>query len=128
MAEHEQAPQGPDLRRGVLATEVPDGGMIAGHVDGEAVLLVHRGVEWFAVGATCSHYSGPLPEGLVIGDTVRCPGTTPASVCAPGRRSGRPRSTIFRPGRSSSETAEWSSALAAPPRPSRVGPGRRNGW
>jgi len=73
MAEHEQAPKGPDLRRGVLATEVPDGGMIAGHVDGEAVLLVHRGVEWFAVGATCSHYSGPLPEGLVIGDTVRCP-------------------------------------------------------
>jgi len=73
MADQQQPPKGPDLRQGILATEVPDGGMITGHVDGEAVLLVHRGAEWFAVGATCTHYSGPLPEGLVVGDTVRCP-------------------------------------------------------
>jgi 3-phenylpropionate/trans-cinnamate dioxygenase ferredoxin reductase subunit len=47
--------------------------MIAGQVDGEAVLLAHVGDEWFAIGATCSHYSGPLAEGLLVGDTVRCP-------------------------------------------------------
>ncbi|HEX5576237.1 MAG TPA: FAD-dependent oxidoreductase, partial [Gemmatimonadales bacterium] len=29
--------------------------------------------EWFALGAVCSHYSGPLPEGLMVEDTVRCP-------------------------------------------------------
>ena len=73
MAEHEAGSRGPDLRQGVRAAEVPDGGMIAGHVASDAVLLVHRGNEWFAVGATCSHYSGPLAEGLVVGDTVRCP-------------------------------------------------------
>jgi NADPH-dependent 2,4-dienoyl-CoA reductase/sulfur reductase-like enzyme/nitrite reductase/ring-hydroxylating ferredoxin subunit len=52
---------------------VPDGGTLAGHVDQKPVLLVHQGSEWFAIGAVCSHYSGPLPEGLIVGDTVRCP-------------------------------------------------------
>jgi NADPH-dependent 2,4-dienoyl-CoA reductase/sulfur reductase-like enzyme/nitrite reductase/ring-hydroxylating ferredoxin subunit len=73
MAEQQEVPKGPDLRQGVQVAEVPDGAMIAGHVDGEAVLLVRRGEEWFAIGAACTHYSGPLPEGLVVGDTVRCP-------------------------------------------------------
>ncbi|HTQ05359.1 MAG TPA: FAD-dependent oxidoreductase [Polyangiaceae bacterium] len=64
---------GPDLRAGVLASEVPDGGTLLGHVEGEAVLVARRGPEVFAVEATCTHYGGPLAEGLVVGDTVRCP-------------------------------------------------------
>ena len=47
--------------------------MLAGHADGEAVLLVRRGEDIFAVGAVCTHYGGPLAEGLVVGETVRCP-------------------------------------------------------
>lgn len=46
---------------------------MAGQVDGDAVLLAHTAGGWFATGAACSHYSGPLPEGLIVGDTVRCP-------------------------------------------------------
>jgi len=73
MTSEQESPSGPDLKAGIPATDLPDGGMIAGHVEGEAVLLAHRGDEWFAIGAGCSHYSGPLAEGLMVGDTVRCP-------------------------------------------------------
>ena len=66
-------PAGPDLEAGVPVSEISDGGVLAGHAGGKAVLLVRQGREWFAIGAVCSHYSGPLPEGLVVGDTVRCP-------------------------------------------------------
>jgi NADPH-dependent 2,4-dienoyl-CoA reductase/sulfur reductase-like enzyme/nitrite reductase/ring-hydroxylating ferredoxin subunit len=69
----EQETKGPDLRAGIGAAELPEGGQVAGQVDGEAVLLVRRGGRDFAIGATCTHYGGPLAEGLVVGDTVRCP-------------------------------------------------------
>ena len=69
----EPALSGPDLNSGVPISQVPDGGMVAGHAQGKPVLLARSGGEWFAIGAVCSHYSGPLPEGLMVGDTVRCP-------------------------------------------------------
>jgi NADPH-dependent 2,4-dienoyl-CoA reductase/sulfur reductase-like enzyme/nitrite reductase/ring-hydroxylating ferredoxin subunit len=73
----ERETQGPDLKAGIdeaeLAPTDPSSGQILGHVDGEAVLLVRQGGEDFAIGATCTHYGGPLAEGLVVGDTVRCP-------------------------------------------------------
>jgi nitrite reductase/ring-hydroxylating ferredoxin subunit len=47
--------------------------MILGQVDGEDVILVRRGDKLFAVGAACTHYHGPLAEGLIVGETVRCP-------------------------------------------------------
>jgi len=73
MAGEQSAPSGPDLGAGIAVASVPDGKLIGGHVGKEAVLLSRHGGEWFAVGAVCSHYSGPLPEGLMVGDTVRCP-------------------------------------------------------
>src|SRR5947209_17788426 len=65
--------KGPDLARGVPLGDLADGGMLGGHVGEDAVLLARRGNEVFAIGATCSHYGGPLAEGLIVGDTVRCP-------------------------------------------------------
>ncbi len=64
---------GPDLAQGIAIADVADGGVLLGHAQGEAVLVARRGAELFAVGATCTHYGGPLAEGLVVGDEVRCP-------------------------------------------------------
>ena len=64
---------GPDLAQGVALTELPDGGQILGHSGGEPVLVVRRGEEIFAIGANCTHYGGPLAEGVMVGDSVRCP-------------------------------------------------------
>src|SRR6266478_238597 len=72
MAEGEGAPK-PDFRTGFSVRDVPDGGMVLGQVDAEDVILVRRGGEFFAVGASCTHYHGPLSDGLVVGDTLRCP-------------------------------------------------------
>jgi NADPH-dependent 2,4-dienoyl-CoA reductase/sulfur reductase-like enzyme/nitrite reductase/ring-hydroxylating ferredoxin subunit len=64
---------GPDLAAGLPIGDIADGAMLQGHVGEEAVLLARRGEELFAVGAACTHYHGPLAEGLLVGDTVRCP-------------------------------------------------------
>src|SRR5437870_10087678 len=55
---------GPDLALGIPVDDLADGRMVAGHVGKEGVLLARRGNEYFAIGAVCSHYSGPLAEGI----------------------------------------------------------------
>src|SRR6187397_7538 len=69
---HDQA-TGPDLSKGVPDDRIPDNGMLVGHFGEDAVLVARRGARFFAVGATCTHYSGPLNEGVLVNDTVRCP-------------------------------------------------------
>lgn len=73
MGGSDEALTGPDLGAGVAVSDVPEGHMLAGHASGQPVLLARVGSEWFAIGAACSHYSGPLPDGLLVGDTLRCP-------------------------------------------------------
>ncbi|WP_369725271.1 FAD-dependent oxidoreductase [Bradyrhizobium sp. LLZ17] len=65
-------PSGPDLTKGVSLADFKDSKLL-GHVGEEDVLLVQAGGEVFAIEPTCSHYHGPLAEGLVVGHTIRCP-------------------------------------------------------
>ena len=73
MSEEKAKLSGPDLTQGVELSTIPDGTMLLGHARGEPVLLVRRGDELFAIGAICTHYGAPLEQGLLVGDTVRCP-------------------------------------------------------
>src|SRR5882757_3898217 len=63
----------PDFRNGFPLRDLADGGMISGQADGEELVLARLGDEVFAIAAHCTHYGGPLAEGLIVGDTVRCP-------------------------------------------------------
>lgn len=65
--------QPPDLARGVAIAAIADGGILAGKVGEEDVLLFRSGQEVHAVGAACTHLGAPLAEGLVVGDSIRCP-------------------------------------------------------
>lgn len=73
MSEEKPKLSGPDLSQGVELSTIPDGTMLLGHARGEPVLLARRGDEVFAIGAVCTHYGAPLEQGLLVGDTVRCP-------------------------------------------------------
>lgn len=63
----------PDFSRGIAINTLPDGAMLAGTVGTDEVLLIRRGDRLYAVGAFCTHYHGPLSEGLLVGETLRCP-------------------------------------------------------
>lgn len=73
MTQEQATATGPDLTQGVALTELADGGRLVGHVGDDEVLLVRQGDDVFAVAAHCTHYQGPLVEGLVVGETLRCP-------------------------------------------------------
>src|SRR5262249_37256662 len=68
----EKNPSGPDLMLGVSLSDFAEGKLL-GHVGDDQVLLVQVGSEVLAIEPFCSHYHGPLAEGLVVGDTIRCP-------------------------------------------------------
>jgi NADPH-dependent 2,4-dienoyl-CoA reductase/sulfur reductase-like enzyme/nitrite reductase/ring-hydroxylating ferredoxin subunit len=72
MSEEQSRPSSPDLTQGVALAEFTDG-KLAGHVGDQEVLLVQGETEIFAIAAHCTHYHGPLREGLVVGDSIRCP-------------------------------------------------------
>ncbi len=64
---------GPDFALGIATGDVAGGAILRGHVAGKPAIMVRRDGEVFVVGAFCTHYHGPLEEGLLLGDTVRCP-------------------------------------------------------
>jgi apoptosis-inducing factor 3 len=70
---HAKELSGPDLAAGIEVSTLVENAPLLGHAHGDAVMLVRSGTHIRALGATCTHYSGPLAEGLVVGETVRCP-------------------------------------------------------
>ena len=73
MSHTDELPPGPDFAQGVPLASVPAEGVLGGRVGNEAVLIARLDDGLHAVGATCTHYSGPLAEGLRVGDEIRCP-------------------------------------------------------
>ena len=53
--------------------------------NGVPLLLVRRGPRIFAMAETCSHFSGPLSEGKVEGDSIVCPYHASQFALADGR-------------------------------------------
>jgi NADPH-dependent 2,4-dienoyl-CoA reductase/sulfur reductase-like enzyme/nitrite reductase/ring-hydroxylating ferredoxin subunit len=72
MAEEKATPAGPDLTQGVAAGDFK-GETLLGHVGDQEILLVRSGTEIFAIDAHCSHYHGPLADGIVAEGGIRCP-------------------------------------------------------
>src|SRR5688572_24844256 len=96
-----EATTGPDLQQGIRVSALADGGMIAGHVGEDAVVLVRKGDQFFALDAVCTHYGAPLAEGAIVGETLRCPWhhacfslRTGSAVAAPAMRPLRVFSTV----------------------------------
>src|SRR5437762_6497073 len=73
MSEQETKLDRPDFALGVPLEDLAEGKMILGHVAGEAVVLARTDGAFFAIDAECTHYHGPLADGMLVADTVRCP-------------------------------------------------------
>jgi apoptosis-inducing factor 3 len=73
MASGDQKPSGPDLGKGIASGDLAEGAMLTGHIGDDEVVVARQGGKLFAVSAHCTHYHGPLAEGLLVGETVRCP-------------------------------------------------------
>lgn len=73
MADADVKLEGPDFSKGILLESLKDGALLAGHAHGEKMLMARQGSEVFALGTHCTHYGAPLADGLLVGDTVRCP-------------------------------------------------------
>jgi 3-phenylpropionate/trans-cinnamate dioxygenase ferredoxin reductase subunit len=86
-----QATTGPDLGvEGAAVVDLPEGGLLSGHLEGDPVVLVRKGGAIYAMGGKCTHYGGPLGEGLFDVELVHCPWhhacfnpETVDAVCAP---------------------------------------------
>ncbi len=73
MGNTEQKLEGPDFAEGVDIDSLHEGEPLLGHVGEDAAILVRTGHDIHAIGANCTHYGGALAQGLVVGNTVRCP-------------------------------------------------------
>lgn len=64
---------GPDFSNGVSVDLIKEGESLLGHVGDKPVIVTQIEGEFYAVGARCSHYGGPLNEGIISGEAIHCP-------------------------------------------------------
>ena len=112
MADQQAPPAGPDLSQGIALSEFA-GATLLGHVGDEDVLLVRSGSEIFAIDAHCSHYHGPLAEGLVDGESIRCPWHHACFDLRTGEAARAPALNSIAVGRSSTKAIAFSSGKSA---------------
>ena len=66
-------------------SKLPDNTPTRAMYQGVPILLVRRGEQLFAMAETCSHFSGPLSEGKLEGDSIVCPYHASRFALADGR-------------------------------------------
>ncbi len=73
MSDGDAGSRGPDLSQGVPIDSLAEGEPLFGHVGDAPVYLIRVGDGVRAFGAKCTHYGGPLADGLVHAGSLRCP-------------------------------------------------------
>lgn len=58
---------------GATSTLLKNGSMTRLEVEGTGIVLARVDDQYYAVGGTCTHYGGPLNEGVLKGHQVMCP-------------------------------------------------------
>ena len=109
MADQQAPPAGPDLSEGIPSVRIRGREACSATSATRKCCWCVPGSEIFAIGAHCSHYHGPLAEGLVAGEGIRCPWHHACFDLRTGEATRRRRSVRSRAGRSSSATAGSSS-------------------
>jgi NADPH-dependent 2,4-dienoyl-CoA reductase/sulfur reductase-like enzyme/nitrite reductase/ring-hydroxylating ferredoxin subunit len=64
---------GPDLSAGIKMTDLPDGALLGGSLDGQSVVLVNNGGRICAFAGKCTHLGAPLKDGILVDGQLRCP-------------------------------------------------------
>lgn len=62
-----------DFNEPIPVDSIPEGRLVRGKFDGKTLVILRRGDDIRAFRGTCTHLGGPLAEGLLVGDRVRCP-------------------------------------------------------
>ncbi|MFK3891276.1 FAD-dependent oxidoreductase [Sphingomonas sp. NPDC079357] len=62
-----------DLTSGIASSDLAEGQIVAGEVDGADVVLVRHKGRVCALSGKCTHLQAPLGGGIVVDGTIRCP-------------------------------------------------------